>query len=172
MFVGHYSASIAAKAIAPRIPFWLLVIAAQFVDIFWALFVLGGVEHVRIDTSLASNHLDLYHMPFTHSLAATFGWALIAFALVRLLPGIKLRLKASMLVALVVASHWFLDLIVHRPDLAITSDLKVGFALWDRPLVSFLLEVGLVAGAAYFCQQGRTSTRAWLVIFGASRYCY
>jgi hypothetical protein len=150
MFVGHFSASIAAKAVAPRVPFWLLVGAAQFVDIFWSLFVLSGIEHFRIDTSLASNHLDLYYMPFTHSLAATVVWALVAFALVRLLPGLKLGRRECVVVALVVASHWFLDLIVHRPDLAITADLKVGFGLWDRPLLSFMLEIGLLAGVTYF----------------------
>lgn len=167
MFVGHYSASIVAKAVAPNIPFWLLVVAAQFVDIFWALFVLSGLEHVRIDTSLASNHLDLYYMPFTHSIAATLFWALIAFFLVRVLPGIKLGVKECVIVALVVASHWFLDLIVHRPDLEITADLKVGFALWDWPLLSFILEIGLVAGAAYFLStRSEVSVKAARYIWG------
>ena len=83
MFVGHYAAALAAKAVAPRAPLWTYVIAAQAIDIGWAGLVMAGVEKVRIDPSLPGSALDLYHMPFTHSLPAVVLWSLAALGLAR-----------------------------------------------------------------------------------------
>jgi hypothetical protein len=60
MFAGHYRSAFAAKAVAPRVPLWALLLAAQFVDILWVSFVLSGLEHARLSPGLASNPLDLY----------------------------------------------------------------------------------------------------------------
>lgn len=69
MFVGHYSVSFAAKKAEKRIPLWLLFLAVQWVDVMWSIFVLLGIEKVRIVPGItASNALDLYYMPYTHSL--------------------------------------------------------------------------------------------------------
>jgi hypothetical protein len=46
MFIGHYGVSFAAKAIKPSIPLWVLFLAAQIVDVFWAIIVLLGIEKV------------------------------------------------------------------------------------------------------------------------------
>jgi hypothetical protein len=49
-------------------------------------------------------------------------------------------------VGLAVFSHWILDLIVHRPDLAIYDDtLKVGFGLWNYKGFEFGLEAAMLA---------------------------
>ena len=79
MFAGHYSSAFVAKASHPRVPIWCLLAAAQFVDILWGLFVLTGVEHVRMAPELPSTPLDLYHMPYTHSLVGALFWSVVAF---------------------------------------------------------------------------------------------
>lgn len=147
MFVGHYSASFLAKTIAPKIPLWILFLAVQLVDIFWALFILTGVEKVRLVPELPSNPLDLYFMPYTHSLLATGFWSAVAFVLVYFTPKIRLSLKASFIIACAVFSHWVLDFLVHRPDLLVVSEMKVGLGLWNFPILAFLLEVFLLAVA-------------------------
>jgi hypothetical protein len=114
LFVGHYSAAFAAKAAVPRVRLWIFLLAAQFVDILWVTFVVAGVEHVRMVATLPSNPLDLYHMPYSHSLLATVFWSGFAFAGARFVLGLD-RVAAGA-VSLVVASHWFLDLLVHRRD--------------------------------------------------------
>jgi hypothetical protein len=53
-------------------------------------------------------------------------------------------------IALVVMSHWVLDLIVHRPDMPVLpGDLghlpRFGLGLWTRPQVSAAVEFALVA---------------------------
>src|SRR6187397_2646390 len=126
MFVGHYSASLLAKRAAPELPLWALLLAAQAVDIAWAIFILLGIEHVRIVPGhTAANPLDLYHMPWTHSLPAALAWSL-GIGVVgwtwarRAVPALAARLGAVL--AAVVFSHWLLDLIVHVPDLPLWGD--------------------------------------------------
>ena len=73
MFTGHYSFSFAGKSAEKRIPLWLLFLAVQWIDVMWSIFVLLGIEKVRIVPGItASNALDLYYMPYTHSLRVCF----------------------------------------------------------------------------------------------------
>jgi hypothetical protein len=167
MLAGHYTTAFVAKAASPSTPLWVLLLAAQFVDVLWVLAILSGVEHARLDQSLASNPLDLYHMPFTHSLAGTLVWAVVAFvAATRVL---RLETAAAALVAAVVTSHWFLDLVVHRPDLTIAGgDARLGLALWNQPLAAYALEVVLVVASVALatkrCATTEASRRAWLAL--------
>ena len=54
MFVGHYGPSFAAKAAKNSIPLWVLFIAVQLLDVFWGLFVLLGIEKVRITPGITA----------------------------------------------------------------------------------------------------------------------
>jgi hypothetical protein len=64
LFTGHYSFSFAGKSADKRIPLWLLFLAVQWIDVMWSIFVLLGIEKVRIVPGItASNALDLYYMP-------------------------------------------------------------------------------------------------------------
>src|SRR2546430_4352852 len=77
MFVGHYGVSFAAKRLDKTIPLWVLFLAVQLLDVGWGILVPLGVEKVRIVPGItASNPLDLYYMPFTHSLVAALLWSL------------------------------------------------------------------------------------------------
>lgn len=149
MFVGHYSASFAGKATEKRIPLWLLFVAVQFVDVLWAIFILLGIEKARIVPGFtASNPLDLYYMPYTHSLVGALGWSVLAFLICRLVPELRGG-RTGTIVALAVFSHWILDLIVHRPDLALYDNTyKIGFGLWNYPWPEFILEIALLIGGA------------------------
>lgn len=90
MFVGHYGPSFAIKSIQPSIRLWVLFIAVQLLDVGWSVLVILGVEKVRIVPGItASNPLDLYYMPFTHSLIAALACAVAAIILSRFLLGIR-----------------------------------------------------------------------------------
>jgi hypothetical protein len=149
MFVGHYGPSFAGSAIEKRIPLWLLFIAVQFVDVLWAIFVLLGIEKVRIVPGItASSPLDLYYMPYTHSLLAALGWSLLAFIACQMIPRLR-GARLGAIVAAAVFSHWILDLIVHRPDLPLyDSVFKMGFGLWNYRLPAFLVEMAVLFGGA------------------------
>jgi membrane-bound metal-dependent hydrolase YbcI (DUF457 family) len=149
MFVGHYSAALAAKAAEPRAPLWTYVIAAQLVDIGWSALVLGGVEKMSLDPSLLGSPLVLSHMPWTHSLPGALLWSLGAALLVRF--ALKLPWRAAVFVGAVVFSHWLLDLLVHRPDLELWfGGAKVGLGLWNFPVPEQAVEIGLLAVAGAF----------------------
>jgi hypothetical protein len=148
VLAGHYSAAFLAKAAAPRTPLWLLVLAVQLVDVLFAVLVLLGVERMRLDPSLPSNPLVLEHMPYTHSLAGTALWAALAGF------GVRSRLgkAAAWAVAAAVASHWLLDLLVHRPDLTLFGLApKLGLGLWNFPAAAVALELGLLLTSALAC---------------------
>ena len=147
MFVGHYGPSFAVKALRPATPLWLLFIAVQLVDVAWAILVLLGVEKVRIVPGItASNPLDLYYMPYTHSLVAAILWSLAFAVLIKLSPGMATR-SAAVWIGAAVFSHWVLDFLVHRPDLPLYDDaMKGGLGLWNYPAVALSLEAVLLFG--------------------------
>jgi membrane-bound metal-dependent hydrolase YbcI (DUF457 family) len=155
MFAGHYAAAIAAKAIEPRAPMWTLIAGAQLVDIGWGVLIIAGIEHGSIDPTLPGSALVLEHMPWTHSLPAAITWSVLALVAARWL--MRLPMRAAIAIAAVVFSHWLTDLLVHRPDLELyPSGPKVGFALWNFPVLEQAVEIGLIAIAAVFWQAQRT----------------
>jgi len=159
MFVGHYGPSFLAKRLDPSIPLWVLFVAVQLVDVFWAIFIFLGVERVRIIPGFTeTNALDLYYMPYTHSLPGALAWAAAAAIVYRWISGSG---RGSLLVGAAVFSHWPLDLLVHRPDLALYDDAaKVGLGLWDYPYISLALEGALLLGAmALYLARSRSLKR-------------
>jgi len=146
MFIGHYGPSFLAKRADHAIPLWLLFVAVQLLDVLWAIFVLLGIEKVRIVPGFTeTNALDLYYMPYTHSLTGALAWSALAAVAYLLLTRSR---RGGLLVGAAVFSHWLLDLLVHKPDLALYDNTaKVGLGLWDYPIVTLLVESALVLGA-------------------------
>jgi membrane-bound metal-dependent hydrolase YbcI (DUF457 family) len=119
MFVGHYGPALVGAAAKKTIPLWVLFLAVQLLDVFWSIFVLLGIEKVRIVPGITvANPLDLYYMPYTHSLVAAILWSVAAALVYRSFRRDDGWLGAG-LVGGAVFSHWMLDLLVHRPDLAL-----------------------------------------------------
>ena len=143
MFVGHYGVGLAAKKFAPQISLGTLVLAALFVDLLAWTLVVAGVEHFAIRPGItATNALDLYDYPISHSLAADVFWgALFAggYYLVRK------YWRGSVLIFACVLSHWFLDLIAHRADLPLAPGIHkyYGLGLYNSR-VGMLVVEGLI----------------------------
>jgi hypothetical protein len=111
MFVGHYGVAFAVKTERNKIPLWVLFVAVQFLDYIWAIFILLGIEKLRVVRGFtAGSMLDAYYMPFSHSLIAAFIWSGIAFAVYKAARRPRASYSAASLVALAVFSHWILDL--------------------------------------------------------------
>lgn len=148
MFIGHFApAMLAARhKDAPSLP--LLFIGAQLVD--WAFFglLLTGIEKMRVTPGIsAMNPMDLYHMPYTHSLLGSAGFALLFGGAIAFFTR---NWAAAIIAAAVVLSHWFLDLLVHIPDLTSAgSPPKLGLGLWNHPAIEIPLELGLTFGSLW-----------------------
>jgi hypothetical protein len=150
MFIGHWAPALAAAAASKRAPkIGTLFIAAQLVD--WAFFglLLVGVEQMRFSPGISvMNPMDLYHMPITHSLLGSAGFAAVFAGLIWLASKDRM---AALIGGAVVLSHWFLDLLVHVPDLTLTgSPPKLGFGLWNHPMIEMPLELGITLGALWW----------------------
>jgi hypothetical protein len=168
MFVGHYGVGFAAKRIDRSIPLWVLFIAVQLLDVFWAPFILLGIEKVRIVPGItASNPLDLYYMPYTHSLVAALLWSAGAAIVYRLLARPRAAGKAALAVALAVFSHWALDFLVHRPDLPLYDNTaKVGLGLWNLPVIAIALEGALLVGGMWLYFRTASGPHVPMTVFG------
>lgn len=159
MFIGHYAPAFIACAhlsrrsgdTAPSMnarksAAWLgvMFVAAQLVDFGFFALVLIGIENMRIAPGISVMvPFDLYNMPYTHSLLGTLLWA-AGFGFIIMLTS-KNR-KAAIAGFLVVLSHWFLDLIVHVPDLTLAGGAhKIGLGLWNQPFIAMPLELSIIA---------------------------
>jgi len=148
MFIGHFApAMIAARhKDAPSLP--VLFIGAQLVD--WAFFglLLTGAEKMRVTPGIsAMNPMDLYHMPYTHSL---LGSAIFALVFGVLIFAATRNRTGALIAAAVVLSHWFVDLLVHVPDLTLAgSPPKLGLGLWNHPSIEMPLELALTFGSLW-----------------------
>lgn len=167
MFIGHFAPALIVATHPKAEDLGTLFIAAQFVDIGFALLLIPGIEAMRIVPGIsAMNPMDLYHMPYTHSLLGTILWAATFGTLVWL---VTKRKVAAVGAALVVASHWFIDLLVHIPDLTLFgAPPKLGLGLWNHPAVAMPLEILLITGALlYYAARTRSSTggngRLWVL---------
>lgn len=161
MFIGHYAPGAALKPLTPKVPLWHYFIAVQFLDFLWAGLIIADVEKARIVPGfLEASDLDLYFMPYTHSLAGAAFWALFGAAAYRVVVNRAAGLPGAILIGAAIFSHWVADLIVHSEDLALYpgSDLKFGFGLWSSIFVSKGLELGLFL-AGFILYLGGTSPK-------------
>ncbi len=167
MFIGHFAPAFVAAAVSPERPrLGAMFVAAQLAD--WAFFSLAmvGVENMRIDPDASVMvPFDLYDMPFTHSL---FGLAIIAAAFAGIVAIWRRDLRLGALAGAVALSHWFIDWLVHVPDLTFNgAPPKLGLGLWNYPWVAIPLELALTFGAfAYFMRRTRGPLGPPLVLAG------
>jgi hypothetical protein len=160
MFIGHFGAGFGAKALVPRVSLGWLFVAAQFIDLLWPTLLLAGVERVRIAPgATAVTPLVFEHYPVSHSLAAVLGWALAVGGTWFVLGKDR---RGAIVLACLVASHWFLDAVVHAPDLPLAPGVAtvVGLGAWNSPLLSLAIEVPLFAAGAWLYARRTTPADA------------
>jgi hypothetical protein len=154
MFLGHYGLGFAAKKAAPGTSLGALFTAAQFADLLWPTLLLAGVEHVDVQPGATRvTPLAFVSYPYSHSLLALAGWGVLlavgytAATRSRIAPGITL--------ALLVLSHWFLDVLMHRPDLplTLTGTARFGFGLWNSVPATLFIELAtFLTGVALYAR--------------------
>ena len=148
MFVGHFGVAFAAKRVAPRASLPLLLAAGGFLDLLWPILLLAGVERVRIDPgNTAFTPLDFTSYPWSHSALTTLGWG-------ALFGGVVLAVTRDRAAALatgaLVASHWVLDLVSHRPDLPLWPEgPTAGLGLWNSIPATVLVEGAIFLGGVW-----------------------
>ena len=172
MFIGHDAVAFASKKVAPRTSLGTTLMAANWLDLVWPIFLILGIEHVRVNGG--GNpflNLDFYDYPWTHSLVMSIAWS-VAFAVVYWL--MTKYARGAVICGVLVFSHWVLDFVTHIPDLPIAPGMpaRVGLGLWTSPLATVIVESLLfVAGTVIYLRTTRARDRvgyfsfAGLIIF-------
>jgi hypothetical protein len=160
VFIGHFAVAFAAKPVAPTVSLGTLFVACELVDLLWPVFLLIGLERVEIRPGVtAFMPLDFVYYPWTHSLLMGAVWAAALGLLYLVLRGNR---RAALVVGAVVLSHWFLDLVVHRPDLPLApgAEQRFGLGLWNFVPGTLAVEGALFAAAlVYYVRRTRPIDR-------------
>jgi membrane-bound metal-dependent hydrolase YbcI (DUF457 family) len=156
MFLGHVAVGMAAKRQAPRVSLAILVLAAQLADVIWPVLVGLGVERVTIEPgNTRVTPLNFISYPYSHSLFTLALWSMaLAFVF-----GLSRGRRAVAVLAVLVVSHWLLDVITHRPDMPLIpqSRLRLGFGLWNSIPATMAVELTMYAAGVWIYMR---STRA------------
>jgi hypothetical protein len=159
MFLGHFGAAFAGKRVAPRVSLGTLFLAVQWADLLWPILLLAGVEHVRgVPGLMPTTPYDFYDYPISHSLLALCLWGI-------LFGGVHFAKRRDAVAAAVLAagvvSHWFLDALMHRPDMPLLpKGPYVGLGLWRSVRWTIAVEGLLYAGGLLLYLRGtRASDR-------------
>lgn len=143
MLVGHVAAGLIGKRIEPRLSLGTLVLAAVLPDLLWGVFLLAGIEHVEFQPGRgAANYLVSSDIAWSHGLVTGALWAALlagAYFLRRRYP------RGAAILFIAVLSHWALDFISHRPDMAIVpgASARFGLGLWTSVPATLVVEGGL-----------------------------
>jgi membrane-bound metal-dependent hydrolase YbcI (DUF457 family) len=162
MFIGHDAVGFASKRIAPRTSLGWLMTAPILLDLLWPLFLLIGIEHVRIAPGNTKfTPLDFCDYPWSHSLLMAIVWGVLFaaayFAKTRYTAG-------ALTLACGVVSHWLLDFFTHGADMPLyPGGPKVGLGLWNHPTATVIVEGAMfIAGLAIYVRATRPRDRTGL----------
>jgi hypothetical protein len=167
MFLGHIAVGLAGKRATPSVSLATWLMSVQLVDMLWPIFLLLGLEHVRIAPGITKfTPLDFYDYPITHSLVGSVAWAAIFGG------GCLLAYRSARIAALLatgVVSHWVLDVISHRPDMPVLPrGPYLGLGLWNSVPATLVVELAMFAiGLVLYVRGGGAGGRRisfWLLI--------
>jgi membrane-bound metal-dependent hydrolase YbcI (DUF457 family) len=152
MLAGHFGLAAAVKSRQPQTPLWSLMLATQLLDVVFLALYLAGVESFRPVEGTSGGYGNfVFSADYSHSLVGSLAISLIAMVVAWVFWG---RLN-GLVIGVVVFSHWLIDVVVHRGDMAIlpppwANDLpRLGLGLWSIPWLVFAMELVLVLGGAY-----------------------
>jgi len=164
---GHFAIGLAAKPVAPKAPLWVLLLATELPDLLFFAFQAAGIEYVAVSTTDFGRGVQILSpgsMPWSHGLFMCLVWSVVAAAIAFLFYRGR---RTSIVIGLMVFSHWVLDFIVHAPDLPLlfSGSPLVGLGLWGSGpglIISVILEFLLLGGglAIYLVTRKRTAAQA------------
>lgn len=161
MIIGHFAVAFGAKKYAPQVSLGTLFLASQLADTISPPLILLGIESLEVEPGITvMMPLNLIHYPYSHSIVALTLWSSL-FALMYMVLA-RSGLKTAVVIAVLGISHWFLDFLMHRPDLPISlsGSTRVGLGLWNYPVIGAPLELALFgAGVWLYVRHTRALNR-------------
>ena len=158
MFIGHFAVGFASKRIAPRASLAPLLAAPLLADLLWPVFLLLGVEQVRVNPQGGNPFLALSFTsyPWSHSLLMSVVWGVLFGGAYYVVTRYG---RGAWVVALAVASHWVLDYVTHIPDLPIApgGGPVLGLGLWRWPTAALTVELSMFVVGVWLYASGTTA---------------
>lgn len=151
MIIGHFAVAFGAKKYAPQVSLGALFLASQLADAISPPLILLGIESLEVEPGITvMMPLNLIHYPYSHSVIALTLWSSL-FAMMYMVLA-RSALRTAVVIAILGVSHWFLDFLMHRPDLPIslTGSTRVGLGLWNHPVIGVPLELALFGAGIWF----------------------
>ncbi len=120
---------------------WFFV-SVLFMDLLLWTFILLGIEQVIVPPDFGNLHYLKFFFPYSHSLIAAVAWSLLVYVAAEM---ITKRQVTALLLGAGVLSHYFLDVIVHIPELTIFGDSSavLGLGLWNHIYIALLVEIAI-----------------------------
>jgi len=142
--LAHLGVGLAAKPVAPKIPLMVLVVGAYAIDFVWGVFFFVGIEHLPQPDSTTTN-------PWSHGLFMAVVWSVLAAIIAWF---ISRNMRTSVVIGLLVFSHWVVDFISHPMTAVFPGDTglsllfdgspTVGLGVWSTQLGVNIGEYGTV----------------------------
>jgi hypothetical protein len=157
MIAGHFGFAALVKSRERSTPLWLLMLASVWLDVVFVPLFLAGIETLQPIQGRSGYGAVVIHADYTHSIVGTLALSV----LLAIVCWPRWGSRSAIVVGLVAVSHWVLDLIVHHADMVVLpgnlGDLpRLGFGLWDYPMLAAALEALLVLlGAGFYWRAAR-----------------
>jgi membrane-bound metal-dependent hydrolase YbcI (DUF457 family) len=144
MFIGHLALGLAAKRVTPRVSLGMLLLASQWADAIWPVFLILGLEQVQIAPgNTAYTPLAFVSYPYSHSLAALIVWGVLVGGAYRGIAGGR---RTVWVLGALVVSHWGLDYLTHGPDMPLyPGSARYGLGLWNSIPATMAVELVMFA---------------------------
>jgi hypothetical protein len=144
VFIGHTAIALAAKRARPSIPLPALIAAAYGPDVI-EITLLALWRWVNVQAAFGSHSIP----------SVALGAAVVAVAY-----GMWRRdLAGALLLAAIYASHWIADLFTSTGKPTWDGGPTLGLALYEHPVLDFVIESALLLGAWLFLWPARDRRR-------------
>ena len=123
--LAHLGVGLAAKPAAPKVPVIVLVVSAYVIDFIWGIFFFTGIERLPEPNSPTTN-------PWSHGLLMAVVWSVLAAIIAWF---ISRNNRISVIIGLLVFSHWVVDFISHPMTAVFPGDTGLPLLFEGSPTV-------------------------------------
>jgi hypothetical protein len=148
MLAGYFGLAAIVKSRQPQLPLWALMLSAGLLDLLFVILYFAGVESYKVVPGTEGGY-RIFTADYSHSLVGALVISLVALIIAWVFWG----RRNGLVIGAVVFSHWILDFITHKGDLAIlpgdAAGLHIGLGLWTIPWAAIAVELVLALVGTY-----------------------